>query len=152
MKWQQTDLWWRFTAIKKIWQVRSSDNSLCRGSCHSSWQRRLCETLSWQVARQWLDVVDLVVMTVSRNGPQFEKRGWHVRLKSIDRGHDSQDWNVFVDVGTHPFRQEYVVFWHIPLTLICLSKFEFEVGKSKHLIIFRRSSLDSRARRDLYFP
>ena len=28
MEWQQTDLWWRFTAIKKIWRVRSSDNSL----------------------------------------------------------------------------------------------------------------------------
>ena len=41
----------------------------CRGSCRSSWQRRLCETLSCQVAWQWRDVVDLVVMTVSRNGP-----------------------------------------------------------------------------------
>ena len=25
MEKQQTDLWWRFTAIKKIWRVRSSD-------------------------------------------------------------------------------------------------------------------------------
>ena len=56
----------------------------CRGSCRSSWQRRLCETLSWQVARQWRDVVDLVVMTVSRNGPRDTKYFWDFKRETLD--------------------------------------------------------------------